>query len=146
MYLDLNRKCPAGAFFDVPHLDQPMTAKEIIKKFPKFAKLFDGQSQENTLSFYYKKSKQTGVYEFISCDDEEEVAELMGVEIKTFVVKNENALDDTEIRELDDTDIKKFREHMADIRTGLMWLNSEDKEINKSDNDSSDSDSSSDSE
>jgi hypothetical protein len=71
MYLALRQKCPLGDFFDMPHQPEPLTAKQIIKKFPKFAQLFDGQAEENTLKFYYKKSKETGIYEFIDLDAEE---------------------------------------------------------------------------
>lgn len=127
-------------FFDVPHIDQPMTAKEIIKKIPKFAKVFDGQCKENTLTFYYKKSKETGVYEFIDLEAEEEVAELMDVKIKEFTVKDEDDLDDDEKKPLDQKDIENFRTHMSDIRTGITWLKNQNKDT--SENDSSDSDSS----
>jgi hypothetical protein len=116
MYLAINQRCPLGLSFAVPHKPEPMTAKRIIKKFPHFAKIFDGQGEENTLRFYYKKSKETGIYEFIDLDAEEEVAELMGVKIKTFDIKDE--ID----KPLDEKDVENFREHMSDIRNGLLWL------------------------
>jgi hypothetical protein len=146
MYLALRQKCPLGDFFDMPHQPEPLTAKQIIKKFPKFAQLFDGQAEENTLKFYYKKSKETGVYEFIDLDAEEEVAELMGVKIKEFTIKNEDELDDEEKKGLDNDDIETFKDHMADIRTGIMWLNRQNTDASASSDESSDSESSSDSE
>jgi hypothetical protein len=145
MYLALRQKCPLGALFDMPHRPEPMTAKRIIKKFPKFAEIFDGEGEENTLKFYYKKSKETGVYEFIDQDAEEEVADLMGVKIKEFKVINEEELDDEEKRPLDNEDIKKFKNHMDDIRTGIIWLKNQTKDIEISSDSSSDSDSSTDS-
>jgi hypothetical protein len=129
----------------MPHRPEPMTAKRIIKKFPKFAEIFDGEGEENTLKFYYKKSKETGVYEFIDQDAEEEVADLMGVKIKEFKVINEEELDDEEKRPLDNEDIKKFKNHMDDIRTGIIWLKNQTKDIEISSDSSSDSDSSTDS-
>jgi hypothetical protein len=145
MYLALKQKCPMGLFFDMPHRPEPMTAKQIIKKFPKFAQIFDGEGEENTLKFYYKKSKETGIYEFIDFDAEEEVADLMGVKIKEFTVKNEEDLDDEEKRPLDSEDIEKFKSHMADIRTGIMWLKNQSKNSETSTESSSDSQTSSDS-
>jgi hypothetical protein len=145
MYLALRQKCPLGEFFDMPHQPEPMNAKQITKKFPKFAQIFDGKGEENTLKFYYKKSKETGVYEFIDLDAEEEVAELMGVKIQEFKVKDEEELDDEEKRTLDKNDIENFRNHMTDIRTGIMWLNNgANNDVTSSDS-SSDSDSSTDS-
>jgi hypothetical protein len=141
MYLALRQKCPLGEFFDMPHRPEPMTAKKIIKKFPKFAQIFDGQSEENTLKFYYKKSKERDVYEFIDLEAEEEVAELMDVKIKEFNVKDEDELDDQEKRSLDKDDIENFKTHMADIRTGIMWLNNQNKNSELSSDESSDSDS-----
>jgi hypothetical protein len=145
MFLALRQKCPLGEFFDMPHRPEPMTAKQIIKKFPKFAQIFDGEGEENTLKFYYKKSKETGIYEFIDFDAEEEVADLMGVKIKEFTVKNEEDLDDEEKRPLDSEDIEKFKSHMADIRTGIMWLKNQSKNSETSTESSSDSQTSSDS-
>jgi len=141
MYLALRQKCPLGEFFDMPHRPEPMTAKKIIKKFPKFAQIFDGQSEENTLKFYYKKSKERDVYEFIDLEAEEEVAELMDVKIKEFNVKDEDELDDQEKRSLDKDDIENFKTHMADIRTGIMWLKNQNKNSELSSDESSDSDS-----
>jgi hypothetical protein len=125
----------------MPHRPEPMTAKKIIKKFPKFAQIFDGQSEENTLKFYYKKSKERDVYEFIDLEAEEEVAELMDVKIKEFNVKDEDELDDQEKRSLDKDDIENFKTHMADIRTGIMWLKNQNKNSELSSDESSDSDS-----
>ena len=139
MYLSISVKCPLGAFFDLPHKPNPWPAKKIIRRYPEFAKIFDGKSLENTLSFYYKKDKETGVYLFINTECEEEVAELLGVEVKMFeVFDEENPTHDA--RPLEQGDITNFRRHMSDIRTGIDWLNKE--RVQHSDSDSSDSDSS----
>lgn len=98
-----------------------MTAKQIIKRLPKFAAIFDGSSTENTLTFYYKKNKATDIYELIDEEAEEEVAELMGVKIKTF---RDTAEEEAEMKPLDEEQIEKFKTHMADIKTGIAWLNS----------------------
>jgi hypothetical protein len=145
MYLSVRVKCPSGAFFDLPHKPNPWPAKRIIRRYPEFAKIFDGKSLENTLSFYYKKDKETGVYSFIDTDCEEEVAELLGVQVKTFEVFDEDA-PTHEARPLDEGDITNFRSHMSDIRTGIDWLNKQGAQSSsESSNSSSDSDSDSDS-
>jgi hypothetical protein len=81
MFLEIGRPCKAAMKFDVPHKGEPMTFKQLAKEFPDFVKLFDGQAIENTMGFYWKRNKQSGVYEFIDADSEEEVAELMGVQL-----------------------------------------------------------------
>ncbi len=121
----MNQKCSSKDFFDVPHKSKPMSAKDIIKKFPDFAKLFDGEAEENTLSFYWKKNKETGIYEFKSTDDEEEVAELMEVKIldgeDTIEKEAEEETENKkhENRELTKEEIEEFKEHMKDIKEGL---------------------------
>ena len=141
MYLSIGRKCPLGALFYLPHKEEPFTAKKIIRRFPEFAKLFDGESIENTLTFYYKKDKESGVYTPLDLEAEEEVAELLGVKIKEFVIKDEDAddRDDDELRPLDENDIKKFKLHLNDIREGIDWLNKESDSSSSSSSSSSDS-------
>ena len=70
----------------------------------------------------------------------------MGVKIKSFVVKDEEAMSDDEKKPLDKKDVENFRAHMADIRTGIMWLKNQNNDVETSTETSSDSDSSSDSE
>jgi hypothetical protein len=137
----MGRKCPLGTLFYLPHKEEPITAKKIIRRFPDFAKLFDGESVENTLTFYYKKDKETGAYAPIDLEAEEEVAELLGVKIKEFAIKDEDAddRDAEELRPLDEKDIQTFKNHLNDIRQGIDWLNRDSDSSSSSSSDSSDS-------
>jgi hypothetical protein len=121
MFLSVGHPCKPKALFDVPHKAEPMSAKRIARKFPAFAALFDGQSAENTLSFYYKKNKMTDVYEFIDVEAEEEVAELMGVRILAEIVEDEDEKAQTLVP-LTDDQLAEFKDHMQDIRVGKEWL------------------------
>lgn len=116
MFLNIGKVCKGKELFDVPHQIEPMSTKEIMKKFPSFAKIFDGQGKENTLLFYYKKNKITDVYEFIDEEAEEEVAELMDVKIKTFVMENE---DEIENKKLSDEQIQDFKSQLKDVQNAL---------------------------
>ena len=113
MYLEKGRLCPDNALFDVPNLAQPISAIKMAEKFPKFAKEMDGSSNECVLSWFYKKNKETKVYEFKDEELEQEAAELMEVEIKDF---KESEEDGPENRPLTEQEINDFREHIADIR------------------------------
>ena len=62
MYLDKKTKASLDLYFDVPHKLEPMSVKQLMKKFPEFAQTMDGTCEENTLLFYYKKNKETGVW------------------------------------------------------------------------------------
>lgn len=79
MYLDIDIRCPTSALFDVPHQCAPIRFQTLCKEFPEFVKLFDGQSKENTLLFYWKWNKRYNVFEFIDAKAEEVIATLMGV-------------------------------------------------------------------
>lgn len=123
MYLAIGRRCPRGAYFNLPHKDEPMTAKMIIKKYPQFASIFDGDCLENTLLFYYKRNKATDVYEFIDEDSEAEVADLLGVKVKTFHDDAEEEEDGIGQAPLNEKQVASFKEHMQDIRQGIDWIN-----------------------
>jgi hypothetical protein len=123
MYLSVGRRCPTHALFDLPHKDEPMSAKAIQKRYPKFADIFDGQSLENTLSFYYKKNKETGVYGFIDEEAEAEVAELLGVKVKVFKDTSIEEEEEATSAAMTTKDVGTFKEHMEDIRSGIDWLN-----------------------
>ena len=104
-----------------------MTVREIEKEYPDFARLFDGQSEENTILFYWKRNKEK-IYEFREAEDEEEVAELMGVEC---LVEEEP---DSEPEKMDligealgEEEMNDFKSHMDDIKRGLAWLNDDGK-------------------
>lgn len=117
MYLSKKQICPRDTLFDLPHKSEPMSAKNIIKKYPDFASIFDGKSEENMLSFYYKKNKDTNIYELIDEDAEIEIAELLGVEIKTFK--------DTSLKEyippppLTAEQISSFKEELANAKEAV---------------------------
>ncbi len=121
MYMTMNVICPMGIYFDVPHRKKPMSAKKIIQRYPHFAKIFDGESFENTLSFYYTKDKKTGVYTFIDPDDEEEVAELLGVKIIEYEINDDDTLH-TIHSKMDASEIDAFKSYINDIRNGIKFL------------------------
>lgn len=125
MYLALKKYCPNDTLFYMPHRLEPITAKKIRKRYPAFAEIFDGSSIENTLTFYYKKNKVTCEYELIDEDAEEEVAELLGVKVKSFVLENEEENENGELLKkgtLNDEQLAELREHRADIKRGLEFL------------------------
>lgn len=138
MYLKLRHPCPLTTMFYLPHKADPVTAKKIASRYPKFAKLFDGESEENTLSFYYKKNKETDVYEFIDQDAEEEVAELLGVKILEEIVPNDDEV--LENNKLTTDQLDEFKDHMQNIRYGIDWLNNQAKNNNISSENSDSSD------
>ena len=125
MFLAVRKPCPLATLFDVPHQPEPMSAYEIKKKFPNFAKEMDGGYEENTLSFFYKKNKETGVYEFKDEEAEEEVAELMGVELYDEEKEKGKAEDRPENRVLTEEEKNTFCEHLTDIREKLKYMNEE---------------------
>jgi hypothetical protein len=144
MYLAIKKYCPNDTLFYMPHKLEPMTAKKIIKRYPKFAEIFDGTSIENTLTFYYKKNKMSGEYEFIDEEAEEEVAELLGVKVKNFLLKNEEENENGELLNkgtLNDEQLAELQEHRADIKRGLEFLKN-DNTVNVFDYSSDVSDSS----
>ena len=121
MYLDIKIKVKRAYRFNVPHKKEPMTAAEIEKEFPDFAKLFDGEAKENTLLFYYKLNKREGVFELLDEEAEEEVAELMGVELCTEAYEYEEEAA-PEARHLTTAEIEKFKEDIDQIKEGLEWF------------------------
>jgi hypothetical protein len=119
MFLEIGRPCKSAILFDVPHKPEPMTFKQLAKEFPEFVKIFDGKAIENTMCFYWKRNKQTGVYEFIDADSEEEVAELMNVELYTGTVGDEEGLELAEQRQLTQDEIASFKEELAFVKEAL---------------------------
>ena len=116
MFLAKGKPCPRDTLFDVPHKPEPMTAKELQKTFPAFAKEMDGTYHENTLSYFYKYNKERKVYEIQDPEMEDELAELLGVTIF------EGEKDDgerPEARPLTEEEHQVFREHIQDIREKL---------------------------
>ena len=130
MYLDIGKKCPSKALICVPHLPEPITVKKFAKQFPDFASMMDGQSKENTLLFYWKYNKQEGVYVFISEEEEDEVAELLGV--KLYDGSDKDSEGGPENRQLTEEEIKDFREYLKEVNEGMKEWNERTKEMDTS--------------
>ena len=115
MFLDRKQKCPPTAVFDVPHKPEPMTAKQIEKRFPNFAVEMDGGGEDRCLLYFWKRNKETKVYEFIDDEAEDEVAELLGVSIFNEEEEKEKAHQKylQETRALTEQEIKDFKEELA---------------------------------
>lgn len=118
MYIEIRRKCKPNMKFDVPHKDSPMTFKELTKDFPNFVELFDGESIENTMGFYWKLNKHTSVYEFLDSESEEEVAELMGVKLCDDTVDDDEEKI-AEQRQLTEDEIREFKEELLFVKSAL---------------------------
>jgi len=118
MFLDAQTECPKSLKIWLPHLEEPISARKVEKKYPEFAALFDGKASENTLFFYYKINKEEQCLDFIDEDAEEEVAELLGVAITEIELENEEE-DKPISRSLSEQEINEFRSHINDIRQGL---------------------------
>ena len=123
IFLDVRVPASRNLLFDVPHKSEPMKVSRIIKELPDFAKIMDGESKENTMLFYWKLNKQTGIYEFISEEDEDEVVELMGVNLCKEVYEEEVDPDAPINRPLNNEELKRHQENLDDIREGLKYLN-----------------------
>ena len=115
MYLDRKQICPPNARFDVPHKAEPVTALYIAKKFPEFANEMDGGGEERCLLYFWKRNKETKVYEFIDADAEEEVREMLGVKIYDEAKEKEKAKQKylKETRALTEDEIRDFKEELA---------------------------------
>jgi hypothetical protein len=123
MFLDTKTECPKSLKMWLPHLEEPMSARKVEKKYPEFAGLFDGKAQENTLLFYYKINKEEQCLDFIDEDAEEEVAELLGVTITEIQLEDEEDAKPIS-RSLSQEEINEFRNHINDIRQGLDAIRS----------------------
>lgn len=118
MYLDKNRKASFDLYFDVPHKLEPMSVKQLMKKFPEFVETMDGTCEENCLLFYYKKNKETGVYEFQDDDAEQDIADLLNVKIKNFILEDKEKT----VEGLSSEQLEKHKENIEMIRDGLKQL------------------------
>jgi hypothetical protein len=141
MYLDIGVRAAKGTYFRVPHKQLPMTMKEIEKELPNFAKEMDGSAKECTLRYFYKKDKESGIYEFIDIDSEEEVAEIMGVAIIEVAEEDEMDSDGELIKTtaLTDQQLARHKENLAEIKRGLQMF--DDSSSDSSFDSDSDSDS-----
>ena len=79
MHLSIKKMALKNCLLRVPHRPTPMKVSQIEKEHPEFAKLFDGESMENTIGFYWKKDKMSGIYEFKDAEDEDEVGFISGI-------------------------------------------------------------------
>lgn len=101
-----------------------MKARRIARKFPKFAAEFDGSAAECTLSWYYRLNKAEGIFEFKDSEAEDEVADLLGVSLAEEELIDE---DSTGGKPLTEEERAAVREHLADIRCGLDFLDNTGK-------------------
>ena len=127
MYLNPRTKAGKRDYFRVPHQELPMTAAEIRKQFRSFAEEMDGRSADACLDFFYKRDKDTGIYEFIDADAEEEIAEILGVKIIE-VREDDNGEvegEGEEGKELNATQLSMHHENIRMIREGLAALDSD---------------------
>ncbi len=111
MYIDRKKKCHSKTLFDVPHKPYPITARRIEKRFPEFAKEMDGVSEERCLSYFWKRNKETKVYEFLDADAEEEIAELWNVEL--YDEEKESQKEKRKRRPLTEEEIQTFKEQLS---------------------------------
>ena len=121
MYFNVGVVCKDSALFMFPNREKPIKAKKIIKKYPEFAREFDGSAAECCLSWYYKFNKAEGIFEFKDPECEDEVAEMLGVEVSEFVIKDEDSAESSASR-LSEKEIEDVRDYIADIRLGLKFL------------------------
>jgi hypothetical protein len=121
MYVDVDIQCPKYVKIYMPHLEEPIYISRVIKKYIKFAKLFDGKSKENTLSYYYKFNKNESVLEFIDEDMESEVAELLGVNIiEKEIIDEELALEEAAKKNTLTADqVSAFKEQLDEVRWSI---------------------------
>ena len=124
MFLDTGIKAPNNLRLCVPFREKPMKIKHIIKKFPEFAKMFDGTSKECCLTYYYKKTKvkdeygnEEILYEFIDEEAEDEVAELMGVNVEITELLDEDSHRSQDA--LNSKQLQEFQEHIAEIKANI---------------------------
>lgn len=141
MYLDRKTRCKSDALFDVPHKDEPMTAKRIMKKFPEFAKEMDGTSEDRCLSYFWKRNKETKVYEFLDMDAEEEIAEWWAVEL--YDEEKEKEKERAKRRPLTEDEIREFKQELAYASHQMkQWLNNTTKNSSQEQQESEESESS----
>jgi hypothetical protein len=124
MYLDIGVRASNKLFLRVPHRQMPMTVREVSKEYPGFAAEMDGSSRECTLRYFYKKDKESGIYEFLDVDSEEEVAELMGVAVMEFAEEEEMDSDGELVKTtaLTDEQLERHKTNLAQIREGLRAM------------------------
>jgi hypothetical protein len=121
MYIDVNIQCPKCVKIYMPHLEEPIYISRVIKKYVKFAKIFDGKGKENTLSYYYKFNKNESTLEFIDEDMESEVAELLGVGIlEKEIIDEDVAMEEAAMKnKLTDEQVAAFKEQLSEVRWSI---------------------------
>ncbi len=141
MYLDIGFRASNTLLLRVPHRQMPMTVREVSKEYPGFAAEMDGSSRECTLRYFYKKDKESGIYEFLDVDSEEEVAELMGVVVMEFTEEDEVDSDGELVKTtaLTEEQLERHKTNLAQIREGLKAMDSSSSSDDSSSDWSSDS-------
>jgi hypothetical protein len=121
MYIDVNVACPKFIKIYMPHLEEPIFISRVIKKYVKFAKLFDGKSKENTLSYYYKLNKNESSLEFIDEEMEKEVADLLGVNIlEKEIIDEDIAMEEAAKKnKLSDEQVTEFKKQLDEVRWSI---------------------------
>jgi hypothetical protein len=129
MYLTRKEKCRSKALFDVPHKPEPVTAAYLMKRFPEFANEMDGSSEDRCLLYFWKRNKETKVYEFQDEEAEDEVAEILGVRIYNEEEEKEKAKQKylQETRALTEEEIKDFKEELARVSKEIKQFNNTTK-------------------
>ncbi len=128
MHLDIGFRASNTLLLRVPHRQMPMTVREVSREYPGFATEMDGSSRECTLRYFYKKDKESGVYEFLDVDSEEEVAELMGVVVMEFTEEEEVDSDGELVKAtaLTEEQLERHKTNLVQIREGLKAMDSSD--------------------
>lgn len=121
MYISIGVVCPDNILFMFPNREKPIKAKRIKKKYPEFAKEFDGSSEECCLSYYYKLNRAEGLFEFKDPEAEDEVAEMLGVDLFTGEAYDEDSKG-SNASKLSEKDVEDVRAYIADIRNGLKVM------------------------
>ena len=121
MYISIGVVCPDNILFMFPNREKPIKAKRIKKKYPEFAKEFDGSSEECCLSYYYKLNRAEGLFEFKDPESEDEVAEMLGVDLFTGEAYDEDSKG-SNASKLSEREVEDVRAYIADIRNGLKVM------------------------
>lgn len=82
IYLQVGVPAPENLKLCVPFHNKPWSVRRLAKKFPSLKTDLDGSAKECTLLWFYKV--EGGMLVFKDTDQEEELADLMGVTFDTF--------------------------------------------------------------
>jgi hypothetical protein len=122
MFLKVQDKAKASLKLRMPHQPTPLTVKKVESLYPEFAKQVDGAMSDSVITYWWKLSKETGVYEFIDQDAKEEVAEMMGVNCVNYKLPKDDDEEPKEVRQLTEQEVQEFRDYLADMKEGRQKL------------------------